>query len=180
MFINIIARFILVFGGLFYLVNASGIKINSDSITYRILAGLVGICALYFVFDRDYYLPFLGKSVIPAFTTPKESNGSLIDVKLVDLPPNTKIIYWAAKSEYPKSGEVDWRVYNDYSNSGITQSDIRGNAIARINCPLGYNVPLFMGLGKRKLKRHIHYRYEIPSYMGLFSKVYTKYIDSCQ
>ena len=65
MFINIIARLILIFGGLFYLVQASGLQINYNSFGYRIVAFMIGLCALYFAFDRDYYLPFLGKTVVP-------------------------------------------------------------------------------------------------------------------
>jgi hypothetical protein len=179
MFINIIARLILVLGGLFYLVQAYGLKINYEGFGYRVVAFMIGLCALYFAFDRDYYLPFLGKSVIPIIPLDgkeKASNG-LTEIKLSDLPPNTRVLYWAAKSEYPTTGEVDWRVYNDYSNSGVTQSDILGNTTVKITCPVEYNVPRFLGLGKRKLKRHLHYRYEIPGQMGLFSRVYTKYIE---
>lgn len=176
MFINIIARLILVFGGLFYLVQASGLQINYNSFGYRIVAFMIGLCALYFAFDRDYYLPFLGKSVIPIIQKKSLSN-NLKEIKLTNLPPNTRILYWAAKSEYPSTGEVDWRVYNDYSNSGVVQSDIIGNTNVKIECPVEYNVPLFFGLGKRRLKRHLHYRYEIPGQIGLFSRVYTKYIE---
>ncbi len=179
MFMNIIARLILVFGGLFYLVQASGLKINYGSFGYRLLAFMIGICALYFAFDRDYYLPFLGKSVIPIIKDgfDKTNSNNLKEIKLTNLPPNTRILYWAAKSVYPTTGEVDWRVYNDYSNSGVVQSDIIGNTIVKIECPVEYNVPLFLGLGKKRLKRHLHYRYEIPGQTGLFSRVYTKYIE---
>ena len=118
----------------------------------------------------------MGKSVIPIIQKESLSN-NLKEIKLTNLPPNTRILYWAAKSEYPSTGEVDWRVYNDYSNSGVVQSDIIGNTNVKIECPVEYNVPLFFGLGKRRLKRHLHYRYEIPGQIGLFSRVYTKYIE---
>lgn len=176
MFINIIARLILVFGGLFYLVQASGLKINYESLGYRIIAFMIGLCALYFAFDRDYYLPFLGKSVIPIIQEKQLSN-NLKEIKLSNLPSNTRILYWAAKSVYPVTGEMDWRVYNDYSNSGVVKSDILGNSVVKIECPVEYNVPSFFGLGKRRLRRHLHYRYEIPGQTGLFSRVYTKYIE---
>jgi hypothetical protein len=174
---NIIARSILVLGGLFYLVQASGLKINYGDSRYRLVAFMIGICALYFAFDRDYYLPFLGKSVIPII---KDNRSlplvNLKEIKISNLPPNTRILYWAAKSASSISdatGELDWRVYNDYSNSGVVQSD----TIVKIECPVEYNVPLFLGIGKKRLKRHLHYRYEIPGQTGLFSRVYTKYIE---
>jgi hypothetical protein len=195
MFINIVARLILIFGGLFYLVQASGLKINYESFVYRMLAFMIGLCALYFAFDRDYYLPFLGQSVIPSLggkvpltttslggkvplTTDKEEvPDNLKKVRLTNVPPNTRIIYWAAKSTYPATGELDWRVYNDYSNSGVAQSDSFGNTFIKLECPVEYDVPRFFGLGKRRLRRHLHYRYEIPGQTGLFSRVYTKYIE---
>lgn len=175
MFMNIIARLILVLGGLFYLVQAFGLKINYGDPIYRLVAFMIGICALYFAFDRDYYLPFLGKSVIPIIKDNRSLN-NLKEIKISNLPPNTRILYWAAKSA-PTTGEVDWRVYNDYSNSGVVQSDIIGNTIVKIECPVEYNVPLFLGIGKKRLRRHLHYRYEIPGQTGLFSRVYTKYIE---
>ena len=73
----------------------------------------------------------------------KDLSNNLKEIKLTNLPPNTRILYWAAKSEYPSTGEVDWRVYNDYSNSGVVQSDIIGNTNVKIECPVEYNVPLF-------------------------------------
>lgn len=179
MFMNIIARSILVLGGLFYFVQASGLKINYGDSRYRLVAFMIGICALYFAFDRDYYLPFLGKSVIPIIKD-NRSSPNLKEIKISNLPPNTRILYWAAKSASSigdATGELDWRVYNDYSNSGVVQSDIIGNTIVKIECPVEYNVPLFLGIGKKRLKRHLHYRYEIPGQTGLFSRVYTKYIE---
>lgn len=176
MFITIIARFILVFGGLFYLVQATGLKINYEGFWYRMIAFIIGLCALYFVFDRDYYLPFLGKSVIP-IVGEKVLSDNIKEIKLENLPPNTRILYWAAKSNYPTTGEIDWRVYSDYSNSGVVQSDILGSTNVKIECPVEYNVPYFFGLGQKRLKRHLHYRYEIPGQKGLFSRVYTKYIE---
>ena len=176
---NIIARSILVLGGLFYFVQASGLKINYGDSRYRLVAFMIGICALYFAFDRDYYLPFSGKSVIPIIKD-NRSSPNLKEIKISNLPPNTRILYWAAKSASSigdATGELDWRVYNDYSNSGVVQSDIIGNTIVKIECPVEYNVPLFLGIGKKRLKRHLHYRYEIPGQTGLFSRVYTKYIE---
>lgn len=181
MFMNIIARSILVLGGLFYLVQASGLKINYGDPVYRLVSLMIGICALYFAFDRDYYLPFLGKSVIPIIKDNRSSPlVNLKEIKISNLPPNTRILYWAAKSASSigdATGELDWRVYNDYSNSGVVQSDLIGNTIVKIECPVEYNVPLFLGIGKKRLRRHLHYRYEIPGKTGLFSRVYTKYIE---
>ena len=176
---NIIARSILVLGGLFYFVQASGLKINYGDSRYRLVAFMIGICALYFAFDRDYYLPFLGKSVIPIIKD-NRSSPNLKEIKISNLPPNTRILYWAAKSASSigdATGELDWRVYNDYSNSGVVQSDIIGNTIVKIEFQVEYNVPLFLGICKKRLKRHLHYRYEIPGQTGLFSRVYTKYIE---
>ena len=176
MILNIIARFLLVLGGLMYLVqslSSNEIFTTKYPIVFKSIAFLIGISALYFIFDRDYYLPFLGKTVIPIIST-RPATENLKKVNLVNLPPDARIIYWAAKSS---SKESDWKVYNNYSNSGVSITDKDGNATIQIECPLEYNIPSLFG--RKRLKRHVHYRYEIPGYAGMFSKVYTTYIDSC-
>lgn len=109
------------------------------------------------VFDRNYYLRFLNRSVFPT---------GLLEVKNEDdekergkerytinfpLYKNTKIIYWASKSgnfSHPKEA------YGDYTNGGITMTDSEGNAeIFLKEKPGKYTVP-YKGL----LMPHIHYR----------------------
>ena len=138
----------------------------------------IAIVALYYLFNRDFYLPFLGPAVIPIIQSSQEiKKEDLINVKLSNLPPNTNVIYWASlKSE--KDFENPIVAYQDYSNSGIEKTDATGNVNIKVVCPSPYYVPKF-GIKKQLLQRHVHYRYELPNYKGVYSRVYTQYIDSC-
>ena len=49
------------------------------------------------------------------------------------------------------------------------------NIIIDIECPSEYNIKKF-GIVQKKLKKHVHYRYELSP--GMFSRVYTKYITT--
>jgi hypothetical protein len=169
MYTNVFARFLLVIGGINYLFMSVNDKYP---IMTKFIFILIGLSALYFLFDRDFYLPFLGECAIPIGVRKPIEN--LKKIKLSDLPPNTNIIYWAAK---PSSQVIEnpFEAYKDYSNSNVGKSDNNGDIIIELECPSEYMVPKF-GF-KRKLKRHIHYRFELPQYKGLFSKVYTKYLD---
>ena len=187
MYTNLFARFLLVIGGINYLFLSLNINLLDNIKRYPIIIKtifiLIGFSALYFIFDRDYYLPFLGKCVIPvgpkkiSDISLKERN-ILKKIKLSGLPPNSYVIYWGAKpNEQVSPNPID--AYKDYSNSDIGQTDSDGNIIIELECPSEYIVSKF---GKReRLRRHIHYRFELPEYKGIFSKVYTKHLDTnCQ
>ena len=60
MYLDIFARLLLVFGGLNYLFTA--ITQKNESMIVRLLMLSVGLSAVYFLFDRDFYLPFLGSN----------------------------------------------------------------------------------------------------------------------
>jgi uncharacterized membrane protein YuzA (DUF378 family) len=110
---------------------------------------LVGIAALYVMFDRDTYLPFLGEAVIPdgAFMekTPERWNTKAV----VDVPANTKVVFWAADGSGPGPQEA----YGAYENAGTTISSADGKAELRVRTPQSYSVPIGGALAP-----HIHYR----------------------
>ena len=134
------------------------------------------IIALFYLFNRDFFLPFLGPAVIPIMKIPLH-NEKMINVKLRGLPPNTNIIYWASgKSETEYADPLN--AYKNYSNSGIEKTDNMGNVSVNIVCPAPYYVNKF-GIKRKLIPRHMHYRYELPQYEGLYSRVYTTYIDTC-
>ena len=138
--------------------------------------GLIGI-ALYYLFNRDFYLPFLGPAVIPVAKIEPQQQENMINVNLNNLPPNTTVIYWASqKSEGTFKDPMI--AYKDYLNSGIATSDQLGNINIKISCPSPYYVSKF-GIKNKLLKRHVHYRYELPNYKGIYSSVHTKYIEAC-
>jgi hypothetical protein len=123
-------------------------------------------------FNRDYYLPFLGPTVIPI--KEQETVGKLIDIQLTGLNPNTRVLYWAS-NESDKTFDNPIEAYKGYGNSGVVKTDNQGNVVIKVNCPSDYYVSTF-GMNK-KLSRHIHYRTESDRFPGLFSSVKTKYIN---
>lgn len=180
MYFQIFIKFLI----LVVVLNYSYAKLyNDDLLDYLITNRMVSkvfnifmiIVALLYLFNRDFFLPFLGPTVIPISESDK-STENLINIPLVGLPPNTKVIYWA--SEYSENEyENPLSAYKDYSNSGIVKTNEFGNVIIQISCPGRYKISKF-GMLKKLLKRHVHYRYELP-YKGLYSRVYTKNIDKC-
>jgi hypothetical protein len=127
------------------------------------------LSALYFAFDRDFYLPFLGECVIPYPDAPKPLLNQK-PYKITGLPSNVNLMYWAAETS--ENGFANYKeAYSTYANSGNTKTDSSGNATIVLTCPGQYNV------GKTRLKRHFHYRYELPDSKGMFSKVFTQDVE---
>lgn len=174
-----LAKFLLVLGSINYLFLA-GSNFNIFSVIQspmlrNSLFVLIGVSALYFAFNRDYYLPFLGQCVIPSGDA-NIPQANAKQVTLSNLPPNTRIIFWAAQANN-NSSQDPITAYGDYNNSGTVKTDNTGSATITLNCPSQYSVSKF-GFSK-KLKRHFHYRYEIPGHRGIFSRVYTQNITKC-
>lgn len=147
---------------------------------YERTAGMIIIViGLYWMFNRDYYLPFLGKCAMPPSLIQEASQVKVdgkVPVRLTGLPPNTQILYWAANTVIANNKDVlgPKEAYGiTYKNSGVTFSNELGEAFARVDCPSNYSV----GLLKMQLSKHIHYRYALPEYPGLYSPVFTADIE---
>lgn len=174
-------RSTLIIGGLFYfLLGLYGedhiIQLTGQN-GVRILYILFGISALYLCTNRDFYLPFLDEAVIPdglfqPHSTPMSANLQHI---IRDLPPLTKVIYWAAEpcevTETCNKKRMPWHAYAEYTNAGVAMSDETGTANVHIRGkPQSYNVPY----KSKIISPHIHYRYRLKN--GMYSKVCTSYI----
>jgi hypothetical protein len=135
----------------------------------QFLQMIIGIVGLYYLFNRDYYLPFLGETVMPIKKGEDVLDKKvLVKVELTSLPPNRKIIYWAS-NENVNTFTNPYEAYKNYQNSGISESDNKGDVTLMITCPGSYKV------GRSKvLNPHLHYRYELEN--GLLSRVFTKYV----
>ncbi len=132
---------------------------------------LVAMSALVLLIQRNTYLPFLGKTVIPQPMTNYKPNGNLISKVVTNLPPNVKVVYWAA---LPSDTIIDNPddAYGNYSNQGVTTTDTNGNAILEVQNPASYKIPAIYDPFQSTLKPHIHYRYWTPS--GMTSSLFTE------
>jgi hypothetical protein len=177
--LHFLARFFLVVGGLNYLyINYMNKSFFGTSTVSKVITTIIGLSALLYLFDRDFYLPFLGKTVFPFGKRDEvsidESSRTLVSITVDNLPPNTTVIYWASqnkKNVYDNPKEA----YGDFGNRGITTTDKTGKAILQIQCPSRYNVGKLFG---KTLDKHVHYRYELPEYPGMFSDIKTKYVNN--
>lgn len=134
---------------------------------------LVGLAAAYVMFDRDLYLPFLGETVIPNGALPEKTPERWSQKAVVDVPANTKVIFWAA--EPAGEGEMGAvkgpaEAYGAYENAGTTISSAEGKAELRVRAPQSYRVPV-----RGVLEPHIHYRiYTSDGMLGRVKTVFLK------
>lgn len=128
-----------------------------------VVVALVGV--VYVGLNRDFYMPFLGPTVIPTSLlkvgTPPDASVAVS----VDAPSSaTHVMYWAASpSTFATDNPTD--AYGKFKNAGVVQV-AGGRATLRVACPGTYKV----GWG-RVLPRHLHYRFVFPN--GVLSAVKT-------
>jgi len=118
----------------------------------KILYLLIGAAALYLVFNRDTYLPFLGEAVFPSSVLQTQTPSGATRTVKVTVKPHTKIVYWASEPGDNLSKKYFDIAYGKYENAGVTTSDASGVALLKIREPQSYKVPL------KTLKPHVHYR----------------------
>ena len=132
----------------------------------------IGAAALSVAFVRDFYLPFLGESVMPcSVLEPKVPENADTEVKVL-VKPGDKVLYWAAEpgNESIKNLQ-DWRqAYLGYHNAGVAIADADGFATLKVRHPQPYKVPL-----RDALEAHVHYR--ICMHDGFIGAVKTVKLD---
>jgi uncharacterized membrane protein YuzA (DUF378 family) len=117
---------------------------------------LVGLAALFLVFRRDTYLPFLGETVLPCSLIPDSlPDHADTEVAIHGVTPGAKVLYWATEPATEGLARIkDWRrAYLEFANAGVTTADAGGHAVLRIRKPQPYTVPL-----KGRLESHVHWR----------------------
>lgn len=169
----IVLLFTIIFG--FFILLSSNVNFIIKLITIVVI-----ICALLLAINRDTYLPFLGKTILPTniIISEKVPTGANVDytILLKGIKDGTKVIYWGAQSVDEKKKDIKLNpieAYNNYINTGVT---IVSNGKAKITffCPTKYQVN-YLGF-KMDIKRHIHYRLQCPE-TGILSSVMTLYVD---
>ena len=157
----------------FDLVNSFGslFGYNAGNYISTFIYLLVATSAILLMIQRDTFLPFLGHTVMPKpMSEYTPSGNNIITKRIENLPPNVKVIYWAA---LPSDKIVDnpKDAYGEYTNQGITTSDANGVAILKVQKPTSYKVPFINSPFNTTLESHIHYRYwESP---GMASSLFT-------
>jgi uncharacterized membrane protein YuzA (DUF378 family) len=115
----------------------------------------VGIAAVFVMFTRDFYLPFLGETVMPCSLLQEHTPDKADTEVEVKAPAGAKILYWAAEPATASLEKLnDWRkAYLKYMNAGVTYANEKGVATLRVRNPQPYVVPW-----KGRLEPHVHFR----------------------
>jgi hypothetical protein len=115
---------------------------------------LVGFAALCVGMVRDFYLPFLGETLVPCSVLEVKAPDNADASVTVLVPPGRKVLYWAAEPENESLHTLlNWRsAYLEYKNAGVALSDSDGHAVLKVRKPQGYRVPT------QVLPPHVHYR----------------------
>jgi hypothetical protein len=140
-----------------------------------IVYSLVAVSAIILAIQRDVWLPFLGRSVLPSALVPLKNPTSVNTVVEVHTRPNTKVAYWAALPMNKNNGDDSdsdsepdvMTAYGDFSNSGVVMSDDNGLAKLSIAAGTSYKVP-----SDKVIPRHVHYR--IINEHGMMGRIRTK------
>jgi uncharacterized membrane protein YuzA (DUF378 family) len=130
------------------------------------------ISALYIMWDRDTYLPFLGRTIIPCNFLKDSIPANATKIITINITkPNTKVLYWAADSSTNPSIVNNYiNAYNDFSNSGVATSDKNGIIKLAVRDPQSYTVP-YKGL----LQPHVHFRIcDGPGTLGRVKTIFLK------
>ena len=176
------AKLLLIIGGIVWgIYGVLHINIVKYVLPYtifqRVLYIVVGLAALLLMFNRNFYLPFLGKTILPLSLVKdnKTPDNSTFSVK-VHAKPNSRVIYWAAEPHTTdQNNKRNVQVaYGEFKNSGITTADSNGIAILHLRKPDNYTVNKH--LISKMLHAHVHYRYSLSD--GLLSEIFTKKIHN--
>ncbi len=143
--------------------------LTQNKIISFIVILIVGSSIIYNVFNRNFYLPFLGKSVYPCGSLAEKVPNKADITVTVQVKPNVNVIYWASEPSAIEKQPIDnpWDAYANYDNSGVVKADSTGKAVLHVRTPSSYQV----GLMKKTLKSHVHYRE--CSHPGMLSEIRT-------
>lgn len=140
-------------------------KITGIAVIERIFFVIVGIAALYVMFSRTTYLPFLGRGVLPARFINTDLHPSSVQTNVVEVDAKNanSVVYWAADpSVNGKTYDEPSIAYKNFENSGVVPVDSDGKARLFFRCPGKYKVG---SLIKYELPKHIHYRLVFDDYI---------------
>lgn len=168
----------LIFGAIVCLIfgaaNANLITgLFGEGLLSSVIFTLIGFAGLYFLLQRDFYLPFLGETVMPcSVLEDRTPSGSDREVA-IQVAPGAKVLYWAAEPANEDLKDIkDWKdAYTKFENVGVTTADEAGNAVLKVRTPQPYTVPF-----KGRIEPHVHYRVCEPR--GFIGRVNTVFVST--
>jgi hypothetical protein len=176
MYLRFAARIILMASALCFAGHLGGYNPTSYIVKYKGLSLIIIIAVvatiLYYLFDRNFYLPFLGWAVYPCGSLAEKVPLNADTSVSIKVSPGVNVIYWASEPSKPEMQPISdpWVAYANYDNSGVVRADANGNAVLRIRSPSSYKVGMF----NTTLKTHVHYR--ICKHPGMLSDIKTVHI----
>lgn len=156
-----------------YLIYESqGLSVVSNAGKYVIYL-TIAACAIFIVFQRSTYLPFLGETVMPCSILKEQlPEGANYEVRIPLNGPGRKVLFWAAEPDTDHLQELaDWRkAYLGFHNAGVAIVSEDNTVVLRVRKPHPYSVPQ-----KGRLEAHIHYR--VCGAEGMLGPVQTHFLE---
>ena len=135
----------------------------------RVIYVIIGFAALLKLYNRDYYLPFLGNSVFPCDSLQVKTPSNPALATKIKTKPNVNVVYWASEGTNDIVVRNPWKAYDKYNNAGVALSDAEGYAVLKVRQPVPYKIPTGF-----TLKPHIHYRICLGN--GMLSPIKTVFL----
>jgi len=176
MYLRFIARIVLMACSLLFAAQLGGYDSTKYLLKYKVFSVIIILIIVASImnslFDRNFYLPFLGWVVYPCGSLAEKVPNNADKTVTIQVPPNVNVIYWASEPSNPELQPISdpWEAYANYDNSGVVKADSNGKAVLRFRSPSSYKVGLF----NTTLKTHVHYR--ICKHPGMLSDVKTVFI----
>jgi len=176
MYLRFIARIVLMACSLLFAAQLGGYDSTKYLLKYKVFSVIIILIIVASImnslFDRNFYLPFLGWAVYPCGSLAEKVPNNADKTVTIQVPPNVNVIYWASEPSNPELQPISdpWEAYANYDNSGVVKADSNGKAVLRFRSPSSYKVGLF----NTTLKTHVHYR--ICKHPGMLSDVKTVFV----
>jgi hypothetical protein len=160
MYLRLAAKIVIMLSALLFACQLGGYNpskyLTKNKFISFIVVLIVVASIIYNLFNRNFYLPFLGWSVYPCGSLAEKVPNKADTTVTVQVKPNVNVIYWASEPSANEDDPIDnpWDAYANYDNSGVVKADSTGKAVLQVRNPSSYNV----GLMNKTLKKHVHYR----------------------
>ena len=160
MYLRLFAKIVIMLSALLFVCQLGGYNPSKTLTQNKVVSFIVILCIvasiIYNMFNRNFYLSFLGCSVYPCGSLAEKVPRNADTTVTVQVKPNVNVIYWASEPSPTENQPIDnpWDAYANYDNSGVVKADSTGKAVLSFRNPSTYQV----GLMNKTLQQHVHYR----------------------